>query len=101
MIPPSRATLALLCAAAFATPTTAQQTLPLRQSSLEWSARDPGFRLELDSTFDARWLGGGATLPRWDLEGCWAYFQYALDPKPRVGGVADESGMMHEMGGDR
>jgi len=90
MIPPTRATLALLCAAAFATPATAQQTLPLRQSSLEWSARDPGFRLELDSTFDARWLGGGATLPRWDLEGRWAYFQYALDPKPIVAGPADD-----------
>jgi hypothetical protein len=36
------------------------QTLPLRQSHLDASARDPGFKLALDSTVDARWLGGGA-----------------------------------------
>ncbi|HEX7024669.1 MAG TPA: DPP IV N-terminal domain-containing protein, partial [Gemmatimonadales bacterium] len=68
----------------------AQQTLPLRQSALDWTARDPGFRIELDSTFDARWLGGGATLPRWDPDGRWAYFQFALDPKPVVAGAADD-----------
>lgn len=68
----------------------AQQALPLRQSALDWSARDPGFRIELDSTFDARWLGGGATLPRWDVTGRWAYFQYALDPKPVVAGAVDD-----------
>jgi len=90
MIPPIRAALVLLCAAGFAVPGKAQQSLPLRQSSLDWSARDPGFKLELDSTFDARWLGGGATPPRWDLEGRWAYFQYALDPKPVVAGPVDD-----------
>jgi len=68
----------------------AQQTLPLRQSTLDRSARDPGFKIELDSTFDARWLGGGATLPRWDVEGRWIYFQFALDPKPIVAGTLDD-----------
>ena len=43
---------------------TAQQTLPLRQSALDWSARDPAYQIVLDSTVDARWLGGGATVPR-------------------------------------
>lgn len=66
------------------------QTLPLRQSALDWAARDPSFRIELDSTFDGRWLGGGATLPRWDLEGRWVYFQYALDPKPAAAGPVDD-----------
>lgn len=65
-------------------------SLPLRQSALEWSARDPNFRIELDSTFDARWLGGGATAPRWDVEGRWIYFQYALDPKPVEAGPVDD-----------
>lgn len=65
-------------------------TLPLRQSKLDWSARDPGYRIELDSTSDGRWLGGGATLPRWDLEGRWIYFQYAEDPKPIVAGAVDD-----------
>jgi len=68
----------------------AQQTLPLRQSSLDWSARDPNFKLEVDSTFDARWLGGAATQPRWDLDGRWVYFQYPLDPKPVVAGTVDD-----------
>ena len=33
------------------------QTLPLRQSKLDASARDASLRVPLDSTVDARWLG--------------------------------------------
>lgn len=61
--------------------------LPLRQSALDATARDPSFRVELDSTVNGRWLGGGVTAPRWDAEGQWAYFQYALDPKPILVGT--------------
>ena len=68
----------------------AQPALPLRQSALDWSARDPGFRIELDSTFDGRWLGGGATLPRWGRGGALGLLQYALEPKPIVAGNADD-----------
>src|ERR1051325_6274474 len=67
-----------------------QQTLPLRQSKLDASAADPRFSIPLDSTADGRWIGGGAALPRWDIEGQWAYFQYALDPKPVVAGRPDD-----------
>ena len=66
------------------------QTLPLRQSALDVSARNPAFKIELDSTSDGRWLGGGVTRPRWDPEGRWIYFQYALDPKPVVAGTVDD-----------
>jgi dipeptidyl aminopeptidase/acylaminoacyl peptidase len=72
------------------TPSLGGQSLPLRQSQLDWSARDPGFRIELDSTFESRWLGGGATAPRWDPDGLWVYFQYNLDPKPIVAGAVDD-----------
>lgn len=67
-----------------------QVALPLRQSTLDGSARDPSYRVPLDSTFEARWLGGGATAPRWDLEGHWIYFQFALDPKPLQAGPPDD-----------
>ena len=79
--------LALLAA----TPLLAQQTtLPLRQSKLDSTAADPRYSVPLDSTSDARWLGGGATLPRWDVQGQWVYFQFALDPKPIVAGTVDD-----------
>lgn len=66
-------------------------TLPLRQSALDASARDPNFRVEVDSTVNARWLGGGVTAPRWSPDGEWIYFQYALDPKPiLVGNQPDD-----------
>jgi dipeptidyl aminopeptidase/acylaminoacyl peptidase len=66
-------------------------SLPLRQSALDASARDINFRVELDSTISARWLGGGVTAPRWSPDGQWAYFQYALDPKPiLVGNQPDD-----------
>ncbi|NOT07920.1 MAG: S9 family peptidase [Gemmatimonadales bacterium] len=80
----------LLASLALALPAAAQQSLPLRQSNLDASARDPGFKIELDSTSDGRWLGGGATIPRWDVEGKWIYFQFALDPKPVVAGPTDD-----------
>jgi dipeptidyl aminopeptidase/acylaminoacyl peptidase len=65
--------------------------LPLRQSALDASARDVGFMIPLDSTVNARWLGGGVTSPRWSPDGEWAYFQYALDPQPiLVGNQADD-----------
>src|SRR3954471_10135852 len=67
-----------------------QYTMPLRQSKLDSTAADPRFEVPLDSTSDGRWLGGGATLPRWDVQGQWAYFQYALDPKPILAGQADD-----------
>lgn len=66
-------------------------TLPLRQSALDASARDVNFRVELDSTPNGRWLGGGVTAPRWSPDGQWAYFQYALDPQPvLVGNQPDD-----------
>jgi dipeptidyl aminopeptidase/acylaminoacyl peptidase len=66
-------------------------TLPLRQSALDASARDPNFQIPLDSTPTARWLGGGVTAPRWSPDGQWVYFQYALDPKPvLVGNQPDD-----------
>ncbi len=65
--------------------------LPLRQSALDASARDLSFQIPLDSTIAGRWLGGGVTAPRWSPDGQWAYFQYALDPKPiTVGNQADD-----------
>lgn len=68
----------------------AQQTLPLRQSRLDATARDARYRVPLDSVGEARWLGGGATAPRWDAEGAWIYFQFALDPRPvEAGPVSD------------
>ena len=73
-----------------ATVASAQQTLPLRQSKLDSTAADPRYSVPLDSTSDGRWLGGGATLPRWDVAGQWAYFQFALDPKPVVAGTVDD-----------
>ena len=90
MLLPSRSLVLACLAAGVGRGLSAQPILPLRQSSLDWSARDPGFKVELDSTFDARGLGGGATAPRWDLEGRWVYFQFALDPKPVVAGPIDD-----------
>src|SRR5262245_2091590 len=66
------------------------QSLPLRQSALDSTAVDARYIVPLDSTADQRWLGGGATTPRWDVQGQWAYFQFALDPKPVVGPFADD-----------
>src|SRR5215510_2019229 len=84
-------TISIPLALLAATPLLAQQTtLPLRQSKLDSTAADPRYSVPLDSTSDARWLGGGATLPRWDVQGQWAYFQFALDPKPIVAGTADD-----------
>lgn len=65
-------------------------TLPLAQSKLDASAADPKYRIPLDSTPDARWLGGGATVPRWSVDGEWFYFQFALDPKPVEGANAPD-----------
>ena len=73
-----------------ATVASAQQALPLRQSKLDSTAADPRYSVPLDSTSDGRWLGGGATLPRWDVAGQWAYFQFALDPQPVVAGAVDD-----------
>ena len=67
-----------------------QLSLPLRQSKLDSTAADPRYAVPLDSTSDGRWLGGGATAPRWDVQGQWAYFQFALDPKPIVAGTPDD-----------
>lgn len=58
------------------------QTLPLRQSKLDASARDASLRVPLDSTVDARWLGIAPGAPRWDLEGRWIYFSYDTVVKP-------------------
>lgn len=78
--------LALVAAA----PLFAQSTLPLRQSKLDSTAADLRYSVPLDSTSDGRWLGGGVTQPRWDVQGQWAYFQYALDSKPVVAGPTDD-----------
>lgn len=68
---------------ALALPLSAQSlALPLRQSKLDASARDPNFRVPLDSTVDGRWLGGGVGATRWDLEGKWLYFTYDTVIKP-------------------
>ncbi|MCX5762465.1 MAG: prolyl oligopeptidase family serine peptidase [Gemmatimonadetes bacterium] len=68
-----------------------QPTLPLRQSALDARAADAAYRVPVDSTPDARWLGGGATQPRWSVDGEWMYFQFAQDPKPiLVGAGADD-----------
>ncbi|MEO5799084.1 MAG: prolyl oligopeptidase family serine peptidase [Gemmatimonadales bacterium] len=83
----ARASLALLLLAASQV---AAQTLPLRQSRLDVSAADPAFRIPLDSTSDGRWLGGGVGMPRWDVEGKWAYFAYDTVVKV-VDGVVPES----------
>jgi dipeptidyl aminopeptidase/acylaminoacyl peptidase len=72
------AAVALLLAAH---PLTAQ-SLPLRQSRLDASARDVSLRVPLDSTVDARWLGIAPGAPRWDLEGKWVYFSYDTLVKP-------------------
>ncbi|HEY4101575.1 MAG TPA: prolyl oligopeptidase family serine peptidase [Gemmatimonadales bacterium] len=72
----SVAPLALAATMAISPSPAAAQSLPLRQSHLDASARDAKFDLPLDSTSDARWLGGGAGAPRWDVEGQWAYFTY-------------------------
>lgn len=71
-----------IVAAAAAFASAQQPSLPLRQSRLDANAADPRYVIPLDSTVDQRWLGGGATVPRWDVDGTWAYFQFALDPKP-------------------
>lgn len=63
-----------------------QPTLPLRQSALGAAAADAAYKVHLDSTPDGRWLGGGATMPRWSVDGEWIYFQFALDPKPVLAG---------------
>src|SRR5690242_13377574 len=85
------AALSVATVIAAAIPAHAQQpTLPLRQSRLDATAADPRFVVPLDSTVDQRWLGGGATLPRWDVGGQWAYFQFALDPKPIAGNRPDD-----------
>ena len=83
--------LSLLLSPLPASSAAAQQTLPLRQSGLDVSARDVSFRIPLDSTVNARWLGGGVTAPRWSPDSEWAYFQFALDPQPiLVGNQADD-----------
>jgi dipeptidyl aminopeptidase/acylaminoacyl peptidase len=77
----------LVLVAATAEPMSAQNlTLPLRQSSLDATARDPGFVIPLDSTPNGRWLGGEVSAPRWSPDGQWVHFQYALDPQPVVAG---------------
>lgn len=58
------------------------QSLPLRQSRLDASARDASLRVPLDSTVDARWLGIAPGAPRWDLEGKWVYFSYDTVVRP-------------------
>lgn len=52
------------------------QTLPLRQSGLTRTARDPALRVPLDSTTDGRWLGVSPGAARWDVAGRWLYFAY-------------------------
>lgn len=68
-----------------ATSSAQAQTLPLRQSQLDEKAADPKYRIPLDSTSDMRWMGGGATIPRWSHDGEWFYFQFAEKPGPVVG----------------
>ena len=75
--------LALLFAPVVAA--TQAPSLPLAQSKLDTKAADPKYRIPLDSTSDARWLGGMTSAPRWSVDGEWVYFQYALDPKPVEG----------------
>lgn len=70
--------LALLATA----PALQAQTLPLRQSRLDATARDASLRVPLDSTVDARWLGIAPGAPRWDLEGKWVYFSYDTVVRP-------------------
>ena len=79
--------LALLFALTLAGITVDAQTLPLRQSQLDFSARDESYRVPLDSTINARWLGGGVSAPRWSPDGQWLYFQYALTPSPVMEGM--------------
>ncbi|HYV97868.1 MAG TPA: prolyl oligopeptidase family serine peptidase [Gemmatimonadaceae bacterium] len=79
---PSRLLALALACAAFSRAGAQAPTLPLAQSKLDARAADPKFRIPLDSTSDARWLGGGVGAPRWSVEGDWVYFQYSLDPKP-------------------
>ena len=73
---------------ALATPAFAQNiSIPLRQSRLDETARDVTYRVPLDSTVDARWLGGRTQLSRWDVEGKWFYFRFdtlnqVSDPMP-------------------
>jgi dipeptidyl aminopeptidase/acylaminoacyl peptidase len=73
--------------AAATSATTTANPLPLRQSTLDRSARDLAFRVELDSTANGRWLGGGVTAPRWSPDGQWAYFQYATEVTPILVGT--------------
>ncbi|MEK7241060.1 MAG: prolyl oligopeptidase family serine peptidase [Gemmatimonadota bacterium] len=67
-----------------------QPSLPLRQSTLDARAADASYKVPVDSTPDARWLGGGATQPRWSADGEWFYFQFALDPRPVLAGVGPD-----------
>ncbi len=91
----SRLALRILVAAVvlpLATHSVAAQapTLPLAQSKLDARAADPKYRIPLDSTSDARWLGGGASVPRWSIDGEWFYLQFATDPKPIEGAAAPD-----------
>jgi dipeptidyl aminopeptidase/acylaminoacyl peptidase len=52
------------------------QSLPLRQSPLSRSARDPLIRVPLDSTTDGRWLGTSPGQARWDVAGRWVYLTF-------------------------
>lgn len=54
----------------------AAQSLPLRQSPLTRTARDPAIRVPLDSTTDGRWLGTAPGATRWDVTGRWLYFSF-------------------------
>jgi dipeptidyl aminopeptidase/acylaminoacyl peptidase len=73
----------LLLVALLATaPALQAQSLPLRQSRLDASARDASLRVPLDSTVDGRWLGIAPGAPRWDLEGKWVYFSYDTVVRP-------------------
>src|SRR5690606_22257726 len=85
--PPSTNMRASLLALAVLTSTATAQTLPLRQSQLDATARDASFTVPLDSTINARWLGGGVSAPRWSPDGQWLYFQYALTPSPVMEGM--------------
>jgi len=72
MTRPAALLLALLTVPALAV----GQSLPLRQSMLDSSAADPLYRVPLDSTVNARWLGSSPGATRWDLDGRWLYFTY-------------------------